>query len=111
MPVSSRSPASRPVPGRLVRRGQVIPLRGGPASGGVHLQSYAQTWTGPQLSLFMRSTRQAGPPGPERRSLAQLTATDDRGTRYQMMVRDLGGGTDGWTLMIQSSPPPDPAVA
>jgi hypothetical protein len=107
-PVSSPSPASGPVPGRLVRLGQVIPLRAAPASGEVYLLSYAQTEPGPQLSLFIRSTRQDGPSGPEARSLEQFTATDDRGTRYQMMVRDLGGGTDGWTLMLRPSPLHDP---
>jgi hypothetical protein len=86
----------------------VIPLRAEPGGGEVYLLSYAQTEAGPQLSLFMRFTRQAGPSGPEARSLEQFTATDDRGTRYQMMVRDLGGGTDGWTLMLQPSPPRDP---
>jgi hypothetical protein len=108
MPVSSRSPAASPVPGRLVRLGQVIPVRGQAAGGEVYLLSYAQTEPGPQLSLFMRSTRQAGPSGPEASTLEQFTATDDRGTRYQMMVRDLGGGTNGWTLMLQPSPPHDP---
>jgi hypothetical protein len=107
MPVSSRSPASGPIPGRLIRLGQVIPLRGEPGGGEVYLLSYAQTEPGPQLSLFVRSTRQVGPSGPEARSLEQFTATDDRGTRYQMMVRDLGGGTDGWTLMLRPSPPHD----
>ena len=108
MPVSSQPPASGSIPGRLVRLGQVIPLREEPAGGEVYLLSYAQTEPGPQLSLFMRSTRQAGPSGPEARSLEQFTATDDRGTRYQMVVRDLGGGTDGWTLMLRPSPPYDP---
>ena len=58
----------------------------------------------------MRSTRQVGPSGPEARSLEQFTATDDRGTRYQMMVRDLGGGTDGWTLIMRPLPPQDATV-
>jgi hypothetical protein len=107
-PVSSPSPASSPVPGRLVPLGQVIPLRAEPASDEVYLLSYAQTQAGPQLSLFLRSTRQAGPSGPEARSLEQFTATDDRGTHYQMRVRDLGGGTDGWTLILRPSPPHDP---
>ena len=107
-PVSSPLPARGLVPGRLVPLGQVIPLRAEAAAGEVYLLSYAQTDPGPQLSLFIRSTRQAGPSGPEARSLEQFTATDDRGTRYQMMVRDLGGGTDGWTLMLQPSPPYDP---
>lgn len=108
MPVNSQSSASSPIPGRLVPLGQVIPLRAEPAGGEVYLLSYAQTEAGPQLSLFMRSTRQVGPSGPEARSLEQFTATDDRGARYQMMVRDLGGGTDGWTLMLQPIPPHDP---
>jgi hypothetical protein len=94
--------------GRLVRLGQVIPLRAEPAGGEVYLLSYAQTEPGPQLSLFVRFSRHAGPSGPEARILEQFTATDERGTRYQMMVRDLGGGTDGWTLMLRPSPPYDP---
>jgi hypothetical protein len=108
MPVSSRPPASGPVPGRLVRLGQVIPVHAEPGGGEVYLLSYAQTEPGPQLSLFMRSTGQAGPSGPEAGILEQFTATDDRGTRYQMTVRDLGGGTDGWTLMLQPRSPHDP---
>ncbi|HUB22105.1 MAG TPA: hypothetical protein VMA97_06835 [Streptosporangiaceae bacterium] len=103
-PVTSPSPASSPVPAQLVRLGQVVSFGGGE----VYLLSYAQTEPGPQLSLFVRSTRQDGPSGPEAESLEQFTATDDRGTCYQMMVRDLGGGTDGWTLMLRPRPPYDP---
>ena len=62
MPVSSLSPGSSPVPGRLVRLGQVIPLRAEPAGGEVYLLSYAQTEPGHQLSLFVRSTRQVVDP-------------------------------------------------
>jgi hypothetical protein len=104
MPVSSGAPASSPVPGRLARLGQVVPFAGGE----VYLLSYAQAEPGPQLSLFVRSTRQVDPSGPEAGILEQFTATDDRGTRYQMRVRDLGGGADGWTLMLAPSPPHDP---
>ena len=57
MPVSSQSSASGPILGRLVPLGQVIPLRAEPAGGEVYLLSYAQTDTGPQLSLFLRATR------------------------------------------------------
>jgi hypothetical protein len=104
MPVSPGPPASGPVPVRLVLLGQVIPVRGEPGGGEVYLLSYAQTGPGHQLSLFFRSTRQAGPSGPEAGILGQFTATDDRGTRYQMKVRDLGGGADGWTLMLKPGP-------
>jgi len=107
MPVSSRPPGSGAVPGRLVRLGQVLPVRAEPG-GEVYLLSYAQTEPGHQLSLFVRSTRQGGPSGPEAGILEQFTATDDRGTRYQMRVRDLGGGADGWTLLLEPSPPHDP---
>jgi hypothetical protein len=86
----------------------VIPVRAEPGGGEAYLLLYAQTEPGPQLSLFIRSTRQVGPSGPEARSLEQFTATGDRGTRYQMKVRDLGGGTGGWTLMLEPSPPYDP---
>ena len=45
---------------------------------------------------------------PEIHLLEQFTATDDRGTRYRMRVRDLGGGADGWTLMPDPDPPHEP---
>jgi hypothetical protein len=64
MPVSSGSPAPGLAPGRLVRLGQVIPVRGETGGGEVYLLSYARTGPGPQLSLFVRSTRQDGPSGP-----------------------------------------------
>ena len=61
MPVSSGSPAAGPVPGRVVRLGQVLPV----PVGEVYLLSYAQTEPGHQLSLFMRPTRQVDSAGPE----------------------------------------------
>ena len=74
VPVSSESQASGPVPGRLVRLGQVIPLRAEPAGGEVYLLSYEQTEADPQLSLFVRSTRQA-----DSRGQAWTAATADGG--------------------------------
>jgi hypothetical protein len=108
MPVSSQSPASGPTLGRLVPLGQVIPLRAEPAGGEVYLLSYAQTEAGAQLSLFMRPTRQDGMSGPEAGILEQFTAADDRWAHYQMSLRDVGGGTEGWTLVLKPSPPYDP---
>ena len=108
VPMTSLPPGSGPVPGRVVRLGQVIPLRAEPA-GQVYLLSYAQTEPGHQLSLYVRPTRQVvDPVGSEAGILEQFTATDDRGTRYQMMVSNLGGGADGWTLLLEPSPPHDP---
>ena len=79
MPVSSQSPVSSPAPGRLVPLGQVIPLPAEPAGDEVYLLSYAQTEAGPQLSVFMRSTRQVGPSGPEVRSLHSSPPQTTRG--------------------------------
>jgi hypothetical protein len=105
---ASSQPGSGPVPGRVVRLGQVIPLRAEPG-GEVYLLSYAQTEPGHQLSLYVRPARQeADPVGSEAGILEQFTATDDRGTRYQMRVSSLGGGGDGWTLLLQPGPPHDP---
>jgi len=113
VPVTSLPPGSGtgppgPVPGRVVRLGQVIPVPGEPG-GEVYLLSYAQTEPGHQLSLYVRPARQVvDPVGSEAGILEQFTATDDRGNRYQMMVSNLGGGADGWTLLLQPSPPHDP---
>ena len=98
-------------PARVVRLGQVIPVPSEDVSGEVYLLSYAQTVSGPQLSLFARarprSVRPVMQEWPGASRLEQFTATDDRGTGYQMKVRDLGGGPDGWTLMLHPGPPYD----
>lgn len=72
-------PGSGAVPVRLAGLGQVIPVRAEPGGGEVCLLSYAQAGPGHQLSLFIRSTRQAGPGGPEAGILERFTATDDGG--------------------------------
>ena len=99
-------------PGRVVRLGQVIPVPSEDVSGEVYLLSYAQTASGPQLSLFARarprSVRPVMQEWPGASRLEQFTATDDRGSSYQMTVRDLGGGPDGWTLMLHPGPPYHP---
>jgi sigma-70-like protein len=98
--------------GRVVRLGRLIPIRGADVGGDVYLLSYAQTASGPQFSLVARTRSQPGS-APARRwleipLLEQFTATDDQGTRYRMSVSDLGGGPDGWTLMLDPRPPHDP---
>ena len=117
-------------PARVVRLGQVIPVRDEDVSGEVYLLSYVQTASGPQLSLLARARRWIGPPGPGQPDpamppagrpdaalvrpwpvasrLEQFTATDDQGASYEMTVRALGGGPDGWTLMLHPRPPHNP---
>jgi hypothetical protein len=106
----SAAPGARS--GRVIRLGRLIPVRGADVSGEVYLLSYAQTASGPQFSLLARTRSRSGSAParrwPEIALLEQFTATDDRGTRYRMKVRDLGGGPDGWTLMLDPRPPHDP---
>ncbi len=115
----TQSRAVRPRParpgarsGRVARLGQVIPVRGADMAGEVYLLSYARTASGPQFSLLARTSHVPGPAPahrwPEIPLLEQFTATDDRGTRYRMRVRDLGGGANGWTLMLDPDPPHEP---
>jgi hypothetical protein len=89
--------------------GQIVRVRGADVQGEVCLLSYARVASGPQLSVFTR-TRQ--PPGPWEPSGPRLfdafTATDDRGTSYQVTIRDIGSPVLGWTLMLRPDPPHDP---
>jgi Sigma-70 region 2 len=126
-PAAGPGPRAGPgaAPVRVVRLGQVIPVGGEDAVGEVYLLSYAQTASGPQLSLVARARPRSVRPGPGMpptvgpgarviqpwpgaSRLEQFTATDDKGTSYQMTVRDLGGGPDGWTLILHPGPPYDP---
>ena len=98
--------------GRVARLGQVIPVRGADVAGEVYLLSYARTASCPQVSLLARTSRAPGPAPaqrwPEIPLLEQFTATDDRAPTHRMRVRDLGGGADGWTLMLDPDPPHEP---
>jgi Sigma-70, region 4 len=96
-------------PGLVVPLGQLIVFRGADFTGELYLLSYARVATGPQLSVFAQKRRQSGlwePSGP--RLFDPFTATDDRGTSYQVGIRDIGGGSMGWTLMLRPDPPNDP---
>ena len=118
-------------PVRVVRLGQVIPVRGEDADGEVYLLSYAHTAAGLQLSMLAPARlgpalpgqpephRPVMPPeaGPGRplidawlpaSRLEQFTATEDRGARYQMTVLPMAGGPDGWTLLLHPRPAHDP---
>lgn len=96
-------------PGRVVPLGQRIAFHDADVAGELYVLSYARVASGPQLSVFARARGQAGgwqPSGP--RLFDPFTATDDRGTAYQVRIRDIGSGPMGWTLMLRPDPPHDP---
>ena len=100
---------SQASPGRVVPLGQRIAFHGADVAGELYVLSYARVASGPQLSVFARARGQVGgwqPSGP--RLFDPFTATDDRGTSYQVSIRDIGSGPMGWTLMLRPDPPHDP---
>jgi hypothetical protein len=113
---AGRSAAARPGTGTGAGRtyapvplGQVVRVRGAGVQGEVCLLSYARVASGPQFSVFARTRQPPGrwePSGP--RLFDAFTATDDRGTRYQVTIRDIGSPVLGWTLMLRPDPPHDP---
>ena len=101
--------AAAGAPKRIVPLGQVITVHDAEVTSELYLLSYARTALGPQLSVFARTRLPPyrwTPATP--RFFEQFTATDDRGTRYQVSIRDIGGGPLGWTLMLRPGPPHDP---
>jgi Sigma-70, region 4 len=95
--------------GRVVPLGQRIAFRGADFTGELYLLSYARVGSGPQLSVFAHKRRGSGlwePSGP--RLFDSFTAADDRGTSYQVAIRDIGSGSMGWILMLRPDPPHDP---
>ena len=87
----------------------MIAFHGADVTGELYLMSYARVASGPQLSVFARTRDRSGlwePSGP--RLFDPFTATDDRGTSYQVGIRDIGSGPMGWTLMLRPDPPHDP---
>ena len=95
--------------GRIIPLGQMISFQGADAAGELYVLSYARITSGPQLSVFARTRDQSGRWQPsEPRLFDQFSATDDRGTSYQVSIRDIGSGLMGWTLMLRPDPPLDP---
>jgi hypothetical protein len=89
--------------------GQMIAVRGSDVRGEVYLLSYARPASGPQFSVFARTRRPSGPWEPSGpRFFDPFTAIDDRGTSYQVTIRDIGSPQLGWTLMLRPDPPHDP---
>jgi hypothetical protein len=113
---AGRSAVVRPGTGTTTGRpyapvplGRVIRVRGADVDGEVCLLSYARVASGPQFAVFARERQPSGrwePAGP--RLFDPLTATDDRGTSYQVTIRDIGSPVLGWTLMLLPDPPHDP---
>jgi hypothetical protein len=104
-----RAAGPRAAPGRVVPLGRLIAFRGVDFTGELYLLSYTRVASGPQLSVFAQKRRPSGlwePSGP--RLFGSFTATDDRGTSYQVTIRDIGSGSMGWTLMLRPDPPHDP---
>jgi hypothetical protein len=100
---------SRAAPGRIVPLGQVIVFHGTDVTGELHLLSYARLGLGPQVSVFARTRHHSSWWKPsEPRLFEQFTAVDDRGTSYEVRLRDIGGGAMGWTLMLRPDPRHEP---
>ena len=115
------------VPDVAVPVGQAIPVHGEEVSGEVTLLSYAQTASGALLTFVaqpgqLRPVDPDGPwvtvPGPpgwpavRRRGSVmiphrQFTATDDRGTSYQVSYQGNGSWPGEWTLRLYPDPPRD----
>ena len=133
-PLSLRRPDWRPLrpaptpdrpripPDRVVPAGQLIPVRSEEDSGEICLLSYAQTDSGTLLTLVAHSgpfgrTRLTDPwpgrPGSRLRlqqvlpPFRRFSATDDRGTSYQMTYRGNGSHLGEWTLTLHPDPPRD----
>ena len=99
----------RAAPGRIVPLGQVIVFHGADVTGELHLLSYTRLALGPQLSVFALTRHQSGWWEPsEPRLFETFTATDDRGTSYEVKLRDIGGEAMGWTLILRPDPPHEP---
>jgi len=89
--------------------GQIVRVRGTDIQGEVYLLSYTRVGSGPQFSVFARTRQPSGPWEPSGpRLFDPFTATDDRGTSYQVSIRDIGSPVLGWTLMLHPDPSHDP---
>ncbi len=113
MPAALTHPPGRAgpqaAPGRVVPLGQRLAVRGADVAVELYLLSYARTACGPQFSVFARIRDQSGRWEPAQPHLfAPFTVTDDRGTTYQVGIRDISSGPMGWTLMLRPDPPHEP---
>ncbi len=96
-------------PIRVVPIGRTITFRDEDVRAELYVLSYARTASGPQLSVLARTRDQSGewqPSGP--RLFDPFSATDDRGTSYQVDILPVGSGPTGWVLMLRPDPPHEP---
>jgi hypothetical protein len=96
-------PPASAAPERAAPVGQLMPVGD---NGELYLLSYLQTASGAMFAMFARAFGSSGSP-----AFHQLTATDDRGTRYTLNFAGGGGGPGEWwtgVLGLHPRPPHDP---
>jgi hypothetical protein len=105
-------PMQQPAPDRVTPIGMMIPVRYEDIRGEMYVMAYAHTPTGARFTVtaWLRGPVFGRPPHPPAVSGAmhKLTATDDKGTAYQLGYRGPGGLVE-WTgeLFLSPDPPPD----
>jgi hypothetical protein len=106
------SPKRQPAPDRVTAVGMMIPVRYEDVRGELYVMAYAHTPTGARFTVaaWLRGPVFGRPPQPTSTADAmhKLTATDDRGTAYQLGYRGPGGLVE-WAgeLFLRPDPPPD----
>jgi len=105
-------PAEQPAPDRVAPIGMMIPVRFEDIRGELYIMAYAHTPTGARFTVaaWLRGPVFGRPPHPPAIASAMhnLTATDDKGTAYQLSYRGPGGLVE-WAgeLFLSPEPPPD----
>jgi hypothetical protein len=111
------SAGPRTTPHRVVRVGQMIPVRGEDVSGEMYLLSYAQTASGAWFTMVARARGEFVPPGIEHNGMYRpfaifpvdrFIATDDKGTGYGMGFSGRRGSRPtelAGEIMVHPGPP------
>jgi hypothetical protein len=102
----------RPAPNRVAPVAMLIPVRFEDVRGELYVMAYSHTPSGARLTVtaWLRGPVFGRPPYPPAiaGTLHRLTATDDKGTPYQLRYRGSGGLVE-WSgeLYLNPDPPPD----
>jgi hypothetical protein len=105
-------PKQEPAPSRVAPIGMMIPVRYEDVRGELYVMAYAHTPTGARFTVtaWLRGPVFGRPPHPTATAGAmhKLTATDEKGTAYQLGYRGPGGLVE-WAgeLFLSPEPPPD----